>query len=430
MKRIKASSGISDLDRLLGGLYVGDNVVWYDDAGSLAAPFCLNFIQRSQIERREVIYVSFDRSPKNLLEKLGALAQSEDLTILDCFTHGKGAGSAVFLKFYEKDAAHAPCRIVPVEAPQDMARFTETFYALVDHRRDDMRFVFESLTGVEELWGGEEQIAAFYAHWCPRLYELDTIAYWVMEKEAHSRRLRARINQIAQVAVTLSVKRGTTYLNILKAENRNTDHLNKAHPYWNNGLDVALKGDKKISRHIDLGTRLKALRKQKGLSQTELARRVGVTSSTISQVENNLIYPSLPALLKMADVLSVELSSLFEGSRKRITRIVFPLGDATETRFPDIPHGSMSAKRLLPVDFDTRAEPYAIEIPPGKTIPHFFTHKGEEMGYLLSGSLHMDLDEEGYTVRAGDVVYLTTQTPSRWENPGPQPARILWIKIS
>ena len=157
---------------------------------------------------------------------------------------------------------------------------------------------------------------------------------------------------------------------------------------------------------------------------------MGVTPSTISQVENNLIYPSLPALLKMADVLSVEVASLFEGSARRIRRIVFPRGDAVEAGLPNLPQESVAAKRLLPVDFDTRAEPYTIEIPPGKAIPHFFTHKGEEMGYLLSGSLHLKLEEAGYTVRAGDVVYLTTQAPSRWENPGPQPARILWIKIT
>jgi hypothetical protein len=42
--RLRIASGIGQLDRLLGGLFIGDNVVWYDDAGSLASIFCLNFI--------------------------------------------------------------------------------------------------------------------------------------------------------------------------------------------------------------------------------------------------------------------------------------------------------------------------------------------------------------------------------------------------
>ena len=92
LDRLRVSSGVSQLDRLLGGLYIGDNVVWLDDAGSLASVFCLNFVQASQSVARPLIYVTFDRSPKNLLEKLGPLAQSKDLTILDCFTYGKGAG--------------------------------------------------------------------------------------------------------------------------------------------------------------------------------------------------------------------------------------------------------------------------------------------------------------------------------------------------
>ncbi|MBW2721542.1 MAG: hypothetical protein JRC67_04865, partial [Deltaproteobacteria bacterium] len=40
-ERKRVASGVSPLDRLLGGLYIGDNVVWHDDAGSLASVFCL-----------------------------------------------------------------------------------------------------------------------------------------------------------------------------------------------------------------------------------------------------------------------------------------------------------------------------------------------------------------------------------------------------
>jgi len=51
MKRKRVSSGITGLDQLLSGLYIGDNVIWYDDAGSLAAPFCMKFIKESQRNR-------------------------------------------------------------------------------------------------------------------------------------------------------------------------------------------------------------------------------------------------------------------------------------------------------------------------------------------------------------------------------------------
>ena len=89
-ERLRVSSGVSQLDHLLGGIFIGDNVVWHDDAGSLAHPFCLNFIQASQAQNKPIIYVCFDRSPKSLLEALGTLANNPLLTVLDCFTQGKG----------------------------------------------------------------------------------------------------------------------------------------------------------------------------------------------------------------------------------------------------------------------------------------------------------------------------------------------------
>ena len=44
-ERQRIASGLKQLDLLLGGLFIGDNVLWHDDAGSLAAVFCMNFIQ-------------------------------------------------------------------------------------------------------------------------------------------------------------------------------------------------------------------------------------------------------------------------------------------------------------------------------------------------------------------------------------------------
>ena len=85
---------------------------------------------------------------------------------------------------------------------------------------------------------------------------------------------------------------------------------------------------------------------------------------------------------------------------------------------------------LTSIDVDLKAEPYLIEIPPKETVPsHFFIHKGEEVGYLVSGKLQLKLEKAAYTVRAGDVIYLTTEMPTQWGNPGPGVARLLWMKI-
>jgi transcriptional regulator with XRE-family HTH domain len=305
----------------------------------------------------------------------------------------------------------------------------DALYGVHAGMTDDVRFVFESITGMQELWGGEDDILKFYAHSCPRLYELNTIAYWVLEKNAHSHRLRAQINQIAQVAIDLSVKRGTTSLTILKAEQRQMATLHKAVTYWTNDLGVSFQDDRRASGPLELGLRIKEARTKRGLSQTELAKLIGVTPSTISQIESNSIYPSLPALFKMAEVLSCEVGYFFHG-RGGKTNHVFPSSKAIEVKIGNIPDGLLSARMLVPMDFDHKSEPYLIEVAPDSIInSHFFLHKGEEMGYLLSGKLHMTVGEVVQKLRPGDLVYITTDIPTRWFNPGPNSAKLLWMKM-
>jgi transcriptional regulator with XRE-family HTH domain len=183
----------------------------------------------------------------------------------------------------------------------------------------------------------------FYSHSCPRLYELNTIAYWILEKNAHSHRFRAQINQIAQVAIELSIKRGTTSLTILKAENRQADAQYKPHKFWTKDLTITFDTQKRISGQVDLGLRLKYFRTKRGLSQTELAKLVGVTPSTISQVESNLIYPALPALMKMAEVLSVDITSFFQDQEEGKKRLIFTSVEATDLNLPELPQKGVHA---------------------------------------------------------------------------------------
>jgi transcriptional regulator with XRE-family HTH domain len=425
----RVPSGVGRLDLLLGGLFIGDNVLWHDDAGSLAPVFCLSFLQASQLDNKPIIYVCFDRSPKNLLDKLGSLANYAGLTVLDCFTMGKGGGSDFFQKFYE-EPPDAPCRIIKVQNPREPQEFEELLYQVHASFNGDVRFIFESLTGMQELWGSEDRLLSFYSHACPRLYDLNTIAYWVLEKNAHSSRFRAQINHIAQVAIDLTIKRGTTSLTILKAENRSTEELHKPHTYWTRDLTVVFEDDGKSGNRIDLGLRLKEFRHRRRLSQTELAKLVGVTASTISQVESNLIYPSLPALIKMAEALAVDLGSFFGDRLEGAGHLVFTAKDSVAMKFPNMPPGAVEGRLLYPVDVAVKAEPYVIEISPKATIPgHFFFHKGEEVGYVLSGKLQVRVGKGVHTLKSGDVLYLTSEIPGEWRNPGPGVARLLWVKV-
>ncbi len=428
------SSGIPDLEQLLEGMYVGDNVVWYDDAGSLAWVFGCNFIKDALAKGRPMIYVSCDRSPKNLIKKLGSLADHPGLVIMDCFTFGKGAGNGVFRRYLEQEARDLACRVVSVENPGDPEEFSQTIYALHAELETpdgpEVRLVFESLTGMQEIWGGaEESLLSFYVRACPRLYELNTVAYWVIEKEAHSQRLKSQINQIAQVVLDLAIRRGTTRISVIKAENREPP-LQTPHAYWTRGTEVYFHPQGRSSRPLQLGPKIKALRTKKGLSQSELARMVGVTASSISQIESDSIHPSLPALVRLAEVLNVEMGYFFSSGLGGPARVIHSLSDSRSIQLGGLPKDSLSARLFVPMDFAGRGEPYLLEIPGGRILNrHFFLHKGEELGYVLKGRLELKLDGMMQSAREGDLIYLSSEIPAEWRNPGQDAAQLLWIKI-
>jgi KaiC/GvpD/RAD55 family RecA-like ATPase len=79
----KIYSGIKDLDNLLDSLYIGDNVVWEVEAGTAPELFILNFIRRSFSENRNVIYVSFNKSPHTIFQKIGEIPSKEKFILLE-----------------------------------------------------------------------------------------------------------------------------------------------------------------------------------------------------------------------------------------------------------------------------------------------------------------------------------------------------------
>jgi transcriptional regulator with XRE-family HTH domain len=430
-RKKRVSSGLPDLDRLMGSLFIGDNVIWYDEAGSLAHLFCYHLIRDALEHRKPAIFVSFDHSPKSILERLGPLAENQQLTILDCFTNGKGDGSEVFSSFYEKRGAQWPYQVIQVLEPADPEQVSQAVYGLHQSMSGEVRFVFESLTGMQDLWNGEEAVKKFYTRSCPRLYELDTIAYWVMEKGAHSDPFKASVNQIAQVAVELSMARDKSTLTLLKAEKRDIDTLNKPFSFWSDDVQLSFETKRPKLGELDLGRRIKELRSRQGLSQRELARLVGLTPSTISQIESNSTYPSLPALLRIADILAVDVSTFFTGLRHEARCPVCKRDSSRQIALDRLPKEAVTGHQLAPLDWEGKAKPFRIDIEPGKGLAdHFFVHKGEEMGYVLAGRLQVSIDQKVYELEPGDVVYLTKERPAQWKNPGPETASLLWLQIA
>jgi len=224
----QVSTGVGYVDGLIGHLGSGDNVIWYDSSGSRNRPFSYRFLQSSYSLEKPVLYFTFDNSPSDLLSQLGPLANNPLLTIIDCFTWGKGEGSEVFLKFYYEDRTRYPGRIVRVDDPRRTSLVSETLWGTYAALEGEVRLVFESLTGMQELWKTEEAVLDFYSRTCPKLFELDTISYWIIKSGGESWAIRPQLNEIAQVVIDLTVRRGKDFLVPIKTGSRGTSNLRLA----------------------------------------------------------------------------------------------------------------------------------------------------------------------------------------------------------
>ena len=71
------------------------------------------------------------------------------------------------------------------------------------------------------------------------------------------------------------------------------------------------RGYEQAGRAIRLAFEIRALREKKGLSQRELAERIGTTQSAIARLEGGNVSPSLPTLDRIAHALDAELTVMF-----------------------------------------------------------------------------------------------------------------------
>jgi transcriptional regulator with XRE-family HTH domain len=414
----KINSGIADLDKLIDSLYVGDNVVWEVEAGTAPEIFILNFLRQSLSEDHHVIYVSFNQSPHTILQKIGETGPKGTFVLLDCFTSGKGKNDRAFTKFYENNRDP---RVIRVEDPRNIEQFTTLLASLEDSSESGGRYVFDSLTGMQDLWGDENRTYKFFTYICPLLYDLGTVAYWVLEKDAHSQKFKANLRHITQVVLELYKRKEKLWIKALKLEGRPNREAFKPHAYEINEETVVITSVKKETS-LDVGKRIKELRMRTGMNQKELAEKVGLTPSFISQLENNQIAPSLSSFIQICDALGVSLSDTLEKRPEEAHWLIrkekiFSSPSCKENGmqgFCIVQNGSMSGSLLI-------LEPHAQL--KGKIIPS----EGQKLLYVLKGDISVVIDGKGEMLRSGDSLFLKKEVPSVFKNEGGDSAEILFM---
>ena len=414
----KISSGIIVLDSLIDSLYAGDNIVWEVEAGTSYETFVHNFIKQSLADNQNVIYVSFNKSPQSIYQKLSELIKQDGFILLDCFTSGKGKNDRAFLKFYDH---HPDSRVIKVDKPSDIAHFTNVLNSLED-RFPASKYIFDSLTGMQDLWGDESHTYKFFTYMCPRLYDLGTVAYWILEKEAHSHTFKANLGHITQVVLELYKRKDKLYIKALKLDGRSNREAFKPHQYEIDGKKISIKPIRKETT-LDIGTKLKEVRTKLGISQKELAEKVDLTPSFISQLEHNQIIPSLPSFLQICNALGVNPSVLWEDSiandeswlirKEKISSNL--LSEESGLRIFNIIKNGKHSSNIAIIEPHTRVK------------KDFLVQQGKELIYVLKGSLSLFRKGKESILNEGDSVYFKEEHPLVWENEGDEKAELLIV---
>ncbi|MEW6523656.1 MAG: XRE family transcriptional regulator [Bacillota bacterium] len=162
-----------------------------------------------------------------------------------------------------------------------------------------------------------------------------------------------------------------------------------------------------------LGDRIRQIRQQQGTSLVQLSRKVGLTPSLISQVERDLVSPSINSLRKIARALDVPITAFFEEDGPQGT--VVRAASRKKLLLPD----SLVEYELLSPDQNRRVELLLTRLGVGgQTSEDAFGHDGEETVLVLGGQVKFYLGTEVHILNDGDSVWFEASVPHKMVNTG------------
>ncbi len=173
-----------------------------------------------------------------------------------------------------------------------------------------------------------------------------------------------------------------------------------------------------------LGHKIRVLRLEKKIMLKELAEKVHVTPSLISQIERGLANPSISSLKAISDVLNVSMAELLDtnSSSEIDSSPVFKTG----THKTVITGSGNKVSLLNPGKMDV--EIILSEFPPGSSTGEMeYRHSGLECAVVIEGELNVELEDKEYVLRPGDSIVFDSASQHRISNVGDKPAKAIWV---
>lgn len=181
---------------------------------------------------------------------------------------------------------------------------------------------------------------------------------------------------------------------------------------------------------IEIGTRLRAVREARGLSQRELAARSGMTNGAISLIEQNKTSPSVSSLKSLLDAIQMSLSEFFsvvEESAGR-AKYFYSADEFTELSPQDIGFDREARVSLKQLGDASRHSLQVLHetYPPGAdTGADMLSHDAEEAGVVISGFIEITVADQIRVLNPGDGYLFDSRLPHRFRNVGREPCVIV-----
>ena len=169
-----------------------------------------------------------------------------------------------------------------------------------------------------------------------------------------------------------------------------------------------------------IGDRLRALRLKKKMGLVELGRHTGLSPALLSKLERGRLFPTLPTLLRIALVFSVDLAFFFSGTREQPVLAIVRRRD--RIRLPELPGRQAITYHFESLDFpatERRLNAYYAEFStasPERLRRH--QHDGIEFIYLLNGVLSVHVGNEEHVLHAGDSMYFDSRVAHGYRRSG------------
>ncbi len=370
----RVSSGVPDVDALLGGLILGDNVVWVVENADIVRHLEDALVTEVLARGERCFYVSAEPEAAKVQARLGA-----GVTVVDARARGPHGDAAVL-------------ETVIVEA----ARNNPPGYVVVD-----------GLARFARRWGAAKAVGVF-SRVCPRLFDLGAVAYWRAPRAELGASFIEQVTSVTQCVLEV----GGGHLRVIKAEGRPASVQGRLLR-----LDVAdglvrLQDERALGR---LGQGLERVRRERNLSQTDLARLAAVSQSAISQAEAGRRGLSLETVMLLSERLGMGVDELLASA---------PAGGYVLARRP---RAVAEGNTALLADPKPGLRAYLVRLDAGASGAPEYLHKGAELVLVASGLVQVTIGSDTPVMRAGDAALATSVAVSGWRNLLNSPALLFWV---